>query len=237
MKVLVTRLERDCEATAEKLVELGFDPVLLPLTRLKVFEPKTDIVKPDFTLFTSASAVTSIPKDFSANFENIPAYAVGPKTALALSNKAYKNIRKGAGDAKSLAKKILHEWSNKRFSGLYICGEERSFDFQAAFQNHGCIELCEVYRILELDLPKSDIGVKIEQLHGGISLVYSPSGARSLIKALDRAGKTEALKGMTILAISAKAAEPFEVMAVQEIIVAPQPTEEAMMEALKRHCA
>lgn len=237
MKVLVTRLERDCNATAAKLVELGFEPVLLPLTKLVVLKPEVNIVKPDFTLFTSANAVASLPQETSARFANIPAYAVGPKTASALSKKAYKNIRKGAGDAKSLAELILHEWSDKRFSGLYICGKERSFDFQAEFQSHGSIELCEVYRILELDLPKSDIDEKIDQLNGGVSLVYSPSGARNLIKALDRAGKTEALKRLTILAISAKAAEPFEVMAVQEIIVAPQPTEEAMMEALKRHCA
>lgn len=237
MKVLVTRLERDCKATAEKLVESGFEPILLPLTKLAVLEPKIGIVKPDFTLFTSANAVASLSKETSARLANIPAYAVGPKTALELSEKAYKDIRLGSGDAKSLAELILHEWSDKRFSGLYFCGKERSFDFQAAFLNQGSIGLCEVYHILELDLPKSEIGAKIDQLNGAVSLVYSPSGARRLIKALDRAGKTEAIKGMTILGISAKATEPFRALPVKKILNALEPTEAAMLEELKRHRA
>lgn len=237
MKVLVTRLKKDCEATADKLVQLGFEAVALPLTELVFLQASVKTADPDFALFTSANAVDAIPEKTASKLKTLPAYAVGPKTADALIKKTYKNIRQGEGSAQALADLILHEHRGKHFSGVYFCGEERSFDFEKVFLSHGSVELCEVYRIAELGQVAGDIGEKFEAVRGGVMLVYSSLGAERLIKAFELAGKSKLMNQITVIAISANAAKPFQAVAVNGISIASEPTESAMLDALQQYRA
>ena len=77
MKVLVTRLEADGKRTASKLLEAGFEPVLMPLTELRSSQCPVVSSKPDFAIFTSAHGVELLPLGQDEVLGSQPVYAVG----------------------------------------------------------------------------------------------------------------------------------------------------------------
>jgi uroporphyrinogen-III synthase len=127
----------------------------------------------------------------------------------------------------------LKDWSGKQFSGLYLCGVERSFDFSSTFAQFGKMELCEVYRFNELFPAQDMLETALESMVGGAILVYSAEGAKRIIRAFERANKLYVLKEAVIVAISGKAAKAFNSNATKQILIAAEPTEAEMLKVLK----
>ena len=235
MKVLVTRLEADGKRTASKLLEAGFEPVLMPLTELRSSQCPVVSSKPDFAIFTSAHGVELLPLGQDEVLRSQPVYAVGPSTANVLRLKSYTDIRIGPGTAAGLAELVIREQCGLPTRGHYYCGHERAFDFVAAFNDSGIrLDLCEVYSIENHDPDADVVRAVLEEVQGGAALVYSANGAKRLAEVTLKHGSSHFPADLTVVAISEHAALALRQFPVGRIVIADEPTESGMIEALHR---
>ncbi|MBN9252948.1 MAG: uroporphyrinogen-III synthase, partial [Mesorhizobium sp.] len=84
-RVLITRPEPGASHTARKLAELGFEPVLLPLSDTIPLFPEPSAVPSDAAAvaITSANAIRHAAPDLLSALSSLPCHAVGTKTAQA----------------------------------------------------------------------------------------------------------------------------------------------------------
>ncbi|MCQ1837368.1 uroporphyrinogen-III synthase [Neorhizobium galegae] len=135
MRVVVTRPESSARRTAERLQNLGHQPVLLPLTRA-VHHPdaaEAAFAGPHAALaVTSAEAVRVLSSlgDHLTPYLGQTLYAVGETTAKAAEEAGFRNIRSGAGTGAELAKLIASYASDLDAPLLYLAGKPRSPKFE-----------------------------------------------------------------------------------------------------------
>ena len=233
MKVLLTRRRIDSERTTARLEAVGFEPIILPLFEIRNTGRPQPTGEPDFLIFTSAAAAeTAHWRDDEALFKALPCYCVGPRTAEALAEKAYKDIRQGSGTAAGLAERIAVDFQGARGTGLYVCGEKRAFDFQARFSGSDVsIELWEVYGIDEANLPDPIVRQAIDGLEGGIVLLFSPAGTSRLLHEISRLDLEDAVGDCRFVAISDNCATIIPDAFRSHVHVARTADEPAMIEA------
>ena len=236
MKVLITRLEVDGKPTASRLVEAGFEPILLPLTELRTPICLLPQSRPDFAIFTSAHGIELLPSGQEDMLLDLPVYAVGRHTADGLKIKAYTDIRVGPGTAAGLAELIRHEQEGRAAHGHYYCGRERAFDFVAALDDSDIrLDLIEVYFMLDRDPGPDVLNAVLEKIHGGAALAYSANGSKRLVDLITNHGSRDFQAHLTVIAISEQAALAFRQLPVGRLVIADEPTERGMIAAL-RHC-
>ncbi|TIW37543.1 MAG: uroporphyrinogen-III synthase, partial [Mesorhizobium sp.] len=85
VRVLVTRPEPGASRTAQRLLDQGFQPILLPLTETVALPVDADGVANNAVAVavTSANAVRHAPKEIIAALAGLPCHAVGKRTAEA----------------------------------------------------------------------------------------------------------------------------------------------------------
>ncbi|EUB97460.1 Uroporphyrinogen III synthase HEM4 [Rhizobium sp. CF080] len=135
MRVVVTRPESSARRTAERLRNLGHQPVLLPLTRA-IHHPDAAaaaLAGPHAALaVTSAETlrVLSLLGERLTPFLGQTLYAVGETTAKAAEEAGFRNIRSGAGTGAELAELIAGYASTFDAPLLYLAGKPRSPKFE-----------------------------------------------------------------------------------------------------------
>lgn len=153
MRVVVTRPENSARRTAERLQNLGHQPVLLPLTRT-IHHPK--IAEASLASPHSALAVTSAEalRVLSALGERLipflgqTLFAVGETTAKAAEDAGFRNIRRGPGTGAELAEIIASDASDLDAPLLYLAGKQRSPKFEDGMHAKGVpFVTAEVYEM------------------------------------------------------------------------------------------
>jgi uroporphyrinogen-III synthase len=135
MRVVVTRPENSARRTAERLQDLGHQPVLLPLTKA-IHHPGAAAVAlavPHAALaVTSGEAVRvlSLLGERLTPYLGQTLYAVGGTTAKAAEESGFRNIRPGAGTGAELAELIASYASTFDAPFLYLAGKPRSPKFE-----------------------------------------------------------------------------------------------------------
>lgn len=121
--VLMTRPLEDSAALADALQARGFAPLIAPMLEIQAL---ADAQWPDAAalasykglVFTSANAVRLATNDFWSGVpENMPVYALAPKTASLLEGRGL-NIRSVPGDSKALERFIANEYKAAPSSGM-----------------------------------------------------------------------------------------------------------------------
>ncbi|MEC9139555.1 MAG: uroporphyrinogen-III synthase, partial [Pseudomonadota bacterium] len=85
--------------------------------------------------FTSANGVRAF-GPFASVARDLPAYAVGPQTAVALAAIGFSNVHIAGGDVASLANTITDDCSEGPI--LHISGRDQAGDLVAALKAEGC---------------------------------------------------------------------------------------------------
>lgn len=146
-RVLVARPQPGADATARRLEQLGFAPVLLPLTEIRSLPvdslPTADGV--DAVALTSVNALRHAPRQLTTAFARKPCFGVGAETAAAARNAGFSHVLAGTGDAAGLAWTILGALPpGARI--LYPCGRVRLSAFEDLLRAGGMIvEALEIY--------------------------------------------------------------------------------------------
>jgi uroporphyrinogen-III synthase len=111
LKVLVTRPEPGASATAERLKQMGFEPMLAPCLRIDPVETSLP-ENPAAILLTSGHAVPALP----ARYHAIPCFSVGDATAAKLREAGFTAVESAAGDAADLLRLV----AGRRIDGLHL---------------------------------------------------------------------------------------------------------------------
>lgn len=125
-RVLVTRPEPGASKTAARLAELGFEPVVLPLSKIVPRDPQPlGRAQFDVVAVSSANAARHAPASLIARLAALPCHVVGAATAAAARAAGFPIVLVAAGDAAALARQLC-ERSDPGTHVAYLCGRVRT---------------------------------------------------------------------------------------------------------------
>ena len=137
MRLMLTRPMADAASLAEQAARLGHDVVLAPMISIEPLPaslPAADGF--DALALTSANGVRALwaamaDAAVAVRFMALPAYAVGPQTAAALTACGWPEVHQAAGDVAALATRIAADAPSRV---LHIAGTHLAGDLAAALQ-------------------------------------------------------------------------------------------------------
>ena len=230
-RVLVTRPQPGAEATATRLAAMGFDPVVLPLTRIVPLAPSLAAGVPgcDAVVVTSANALRHAPADLVAAHRSLPLFAVGEATADAARRAGFSDVRFAAGTARDLTA-LLADTLPQGTSVLYLAGEVRTAGFEQALVQAGlALQVVETYDAEEVsyltDLVKSALGTA--PLWG--ATVFSERAGILLAELAARPDLRERFESVRFFCISAKAAAPLNGRGQGRVHVSSEPGHDGVL--------
>ena len=231
-RVLVTRPEPGASATAQALRSAGFDPVVLPLTGIRPLAvPETGLSVVDAVALTSANAVRHAAEALLATIRAIPLHAVGATSAQAARDAGFAEVVAGPGDAAGLAT-AMGETLAPGSTVLYLCGKVRKPDFELGLRGRGIRVIpIETYDTVPAEVTDGEVD-KLDSGRLFAVLVHSAEAAKALAALATRPAMARLFEGTHLVAISRRAAAPVEAVFAGRIVVAREPTEAAMLEAL-----
>jgi uroporphyrinogen-III synthase len=234
VRVLVTRPEPGASATARRLTEMGYEPVVLPLTEIRTLKGEQEIQSGEFdaVAITSANAARQTEPEMIAALAAKPCFAVGDRTAEAAKEAGFRAVLAGHGDAAGLAR-LLTGRLRAGASVAYLCGRVRRPEFERALREAGF----RVTPIETYDTVKRASAVT--ELQAGLgravdaALVYSVHGAEVLAELAARPELREAIGGLRYCCLSARIAKALSGIPPERVAVAREPSEEALLSMLR----
>lgn len=234
LRVLVTRPEPGASTTARRLEACGFEPLLLPLSRI-VALPFDGALPADVAAvaITSANALRHLPRRLVDALAGLDCFCVGDATAAAARAAGFTRVHAGGGDAAALAAEIAASGPPRRL--LYLAGRLRRPDFERALAAAGVeVAAIEVYDTV----PLRHDGVALAARLGGrpvdAALLYSAAAATALDELTAGPGLAECFERTRFLCISDRVAGVLGRTGRRETLAAPEPTEAALLSLLCR---
>jgi uroporphyrinogen-III synthase len=229
MHLLVTRPEPDGERTAAKLRTRGHEVMLASLLRVETID--ADIGGAWHAVaVTSVNALRAIADQPGLErLLEMPAYAVGGRTADAAVAQGFENVISADGDVGDLACVMkTHLRSGARV--LYLAGEDRSGDLAGELATAG-IEVATrvVYRAVALKNFPTDVREALTAGWLDGVLHFSLRSAATYIDCAAAAAVTEQALAPMQYCLSSQVAEPLAAAGARAFRVAEAPTEAALI--------
>lgn len=192
LPLLIVRPEPGASATLRRAQALGIDAQSIPLfTIAPVGWTPPEVTAFDALLISSANAVRHAGPELAA-LSTLPAYAVGPTTAAAVTTAGLMLMATGDAGAQAMVDAMI---ANGARNILWLCGSDRS----ALLPGAARITPLATYRATALSAPPAwDAAIA----HPAVLLLHSARAAR---RAAELAGP--ARKHLIALAISAAVAD------------------------------
>lgn len=232
-RVLVTRPEPGASATARRLLELGFEPVVLPLTRIVAvaLDRMPDAAAFDAVAVTSANAIRHAPKALLRLLAGKPLFAVGERSADLARREEFVDVRAAASDAGDLALR-LRSALPAAARVLYLAGAVRIDGFKQALGDLE-VETVVVYDAEAIDRQSDAISAALGDRDIWGALVYSARGAALLSDLVGGASLAPLFEDATFFCISANAAAALQGIDGNRIRIAGQPDETGIFALLQ----
>ncbi|TAK46864.1 MAG: uroporphyrinogen-III synthase [Xanthobacteraceae bacterium] len=254
MAILVTRPAPDNAKTAAALRARGYGVVLAPMLQMEPVAFALDPATPaSGVILTSANAARALlPHPARAQLCGLPLFAVGARTAAAAREVGFSDVISADGDSADLRDLIVARSSAGKARGtktktktrlasgplLYLCGEQLSRDLSAELESRGVAVI--VHTIYRMN-PVRDLAddARAAFAGGAIDAVmhYSAQSARAFVEAMRAAGLEITALALPQACLSATVAAELREAGASRLIVAPQPDEAALIEALARAVA
>jgi uroporphyrinogen-III synthase len=232
MKILVTRPEPGASRTMAALEARGLGGVAAPLftiSQASAPRPSGRFAALIVTSLNGAAELTPALADLPAD---LPAFAVGDRTAEAMTANGFSNVTSASGDQKALTRLVLARLK-PRYRVLLAAGEDHKEALPEAFAAAGHeIALWVRYKAEAVEeLPPS---AKEALAAGEIDAVlhYSRRAAETFLALAQQAGLGEAALRIRHVALSDDVAEPLRAAGAQNVAVAAQPDEEHLLASL-----
>ncbi len=232
MTVLVTRPEPAASQTARRLAALGHRVIVDPMLRIHPVDAPLPDGPFDAVAFTSVNGV----KAFAAHPQgpglyNLPAFAVGGRTAKEALAAGFATVTDCDGDAAALAGRIAAALpAGARV--LNPAGEDRAADLQEMLSAPGItLDLFIIYAAAPADALSEEARAALAGGTIAAALHFSQRTAKTLLACAAAAGLTRELGKVRELCLSAQVGEPL-VRAGLAIEVAGAPNEDALLALL-----
>lgn len=234
VRVLVTRPEPGASRTAQRLLDQGFQPILLPLTETVALLVDADGVANNAVAVavTSANAVRHAPKEIIAALAGLPCHAVGKRTAEAAHTAGSFSVSEGPGDAQALADALAGDYAGQTI--VYLCGRVRFPGFEQRLQAAGVhVRAVETYDTVALDYSDEAVLARLSGLPVEAVLLYSANAATAMQALAGRPALLGVFEGTVFFALSARIAAALADVAGDRIRIAPEPSEDALLGLLQ----
>lgn len=231
-RVLVTRPEPGASRTTERLRAAGYEPVVMPLTKIAPLRQRRPTEDFAAVAASSANALRHAFPALIGLMARKPLYAVGAETAAAAREVGFTDVRTGEGDAESLARLVVRDLGPQA-SVAYLCGRIRRDVFEAELGASGIIVAPIETYIAHLRKPTRRELAALDSAPVDIALVYSANAAKVLSGLVQpRSGTT--FLDTTFIAISERVAQRLAGVAPGRVNSAVTPDEDAMFALLPR---
>lgn len=229
MRLMVTRPEPECAATAARLSALGHEVIAEPLLAI-AYNPVELPEDPAAIILTSRNGVRALSRwPDHEKWLRRPVFAVGPGTGEAVSDLGFRDVRVAGGDAFSLLALITASFEPEAGQLFYPAPRDRAGPLPDALLSRGYdVFMVEAYRA-ELRTALSDGAFAAFQA-GTVQgvMLYSRRTAQAFMAAVEAAGLCAALAGVQFFVISEQVAAVVR-SAGGKVHVAFQPDEESML--------
>lgn len=233
MRILVTRPEPGASRTAAELAAQGFEPVLLPLTRIEPLETEEiDALRFDAVAVTSANALRHASETLLSAIRRLPCFVVGQATGQAAKAAGFAHVEAGDGDAVALARTMV-AGMRPGTRLLYLCGRLRRPEFERALGKAGlAVVAVETYATLPIDYTAEELQAQIGAEPIAVATVYSAEAAMALLRLIRSLAVPALSVHPRMLCISPRVAAVLSGEGF-ETVVAPEPSEASMLSALR----
>jgi len=230
MKVLITRAEPSASQTAQKVIEAGHEPVVMPLFEIHDTGRQIPRKQYDAIVFTSKNAVTTLSnRGWHPENADMPAFCVGKKTQDAARAFGFTTTRTATGGGVELTK-LIAEQDNKGKTFLYLSTPDKSHDMAQALEPFGIrVETVDIYQARTISPPPGDFMSAINTVSQGAVLVYSALGSHHLGSLIQEHLDVHALIGARLIGISRHALKPLETLSWKSIATPQAPDETEML--------
>lgn len=236
MRVVVTRPEISAARTAERLMRMGHDPVLLPLGNA-VHHPKvaTDaLASPHSALIVTSAetlrALAEIGSDAGID-DSTTLFAVGEKTASAARSAGFRNIHIGSGDGAGLADLIASKLDLPDLPLLYLAGKPRAGSLEIRLEELGLpVRVAEIYEMIPVDYRPEEIDERLRAHPPNAVLLYSRENTLRFFEIAEQ--HAVSLSETAFLCISTRAADAVPAAFRPHIRIAESPDENALFALL-----
>lgn len=227
--VLVTRPQPDATATAARLIELGWTPLIASALRIEPRPVRLPAAPIQAILLTSANAVAGLP----TSLHNRPVLAVGDATAARARAAGFWRVSSAGRDAAALAALLPMCADPNAGPLLLVAGEGLGFGLMEAAKSRGFNVLRRVaYTAHPIGLlPRPVIDALRCELIGS-ALFYSAMSAQAFGRAVSRHRLGAAFAGVRALALSPAVAAALPLLPFADIRVASRPTQDELLACL-----
>lgn len=220
--VWITRARPGAEATAARVADLGFTPIVDPLLEVASLETAVDLSGAAALAFTSANGVQAFAR-LSAE-RSLPVFAVGRATARAAAEAGFARVASADGDVEDLARLIADA---KAGPVLWAGARDPAADLVALLGGLGVVARgAVVYETVDRE-PSPETLARLDAPL--TALLHSPRAARRLAAILRR----RPAAALRALCLSEAVAAPLRSLGEPgSVACAPRPDETALLALL-----
>jgi uroporphyrinogen-III synthase len=232
MRVLVTRPLPDAERTAAAVRARGHDVLLAPLMQVR---PVPAVLDGNWSavVVTSANALRVLAAEQTKPLFALPLYAVGQRSADAARELGFREVRSANGDAQDLVRLIAERHAGQAEPYLYLAGEDRAADVEAALGRHRVeVKTAVVYRVMTIGFPP-ELFDAVESREIDAVLHFSHRSAKNYLAGAKAAGLMIQALAPRQVCLSKQAAEPLRAAGAGDIAIARRPDEASLLDLLQ----
>ncbi len=228
--VIICRAEPGASETAERVSALGLRPVISPALEI---HPDPDAALPSKSeisgfVFTSANGVRAYAAHCAV--PDLPAWCVGPATAETARRAGFSQVHESAGDSDELARFIGRHSQPSALPLLHVANSAAKGHLAQTLQAMGYhCQFAPLYHARAASGLSDQARQLIAKTGDTVLLVHSEKGAETFIQLRENLP----LQQLVGVAISERAARPLWAAGLGTVHIAPEPNEEALLQALQ----
>ncbi len=231
MAVLLTRPGDRNTRIALRLEQEGVDCAIWPLTRVVPLRDRIDFPKDaEAIVFSSGNAVQIFAQ--LSPLRALPVVTVGRRTAEIALDAGFSDVESADGNIATLS---AHIAQTEHRHVVHVRGRDTAGDLPGALRQHD-ISVSEriIYSVLPAGPPDSQVAAAMVRGEVDLITLWSARAGRVLISFLEDHPQIDAAR-ISVLAISKRVADEFNVFKVRGISISAAPNAEAMIDAVLDH--
>jgi len=237
MRILISRPQEDAARLAELLRARGHQPLCASLLSVRFFDgPELTFESVSAIVATSANGVRALAR--RTERRDLRIFTVGPQTADAAKKAGFEDVECADGDATTLAEKVLGWVEPEDGVLLHAASADTEGQLKTLLAEEGyTVDEMVLYEVVAIHKLPEIAREAIVHHALDAAVVFSPRSAMALRDCILRAGLADACKTIAAICISPAAAAALEPLAFRTVIVAEQPNQAAMLDAVDRAAA
>ncbi|RWY83599.1 uroporphyrinogen-III synthase [Rhizobium leguminosarum] len=235
MRVLVTRPAHSATRTAQRLRDMGHEPLLLPLR-----QPLHDSAAALAALATTSGAVAVTSAEavrvVSALGEQLhphlarPLFAVGETTAEEARSLGFRSVASSQGNGRDLADLVATQGADGL---LYLAGWPRAETFEAGLRELGIrFSIAECYRMQPIVPDPAEIDAIFANGHPDAILFYSRQTAEDFFRLQEPRSALPKHSAIRLLCLSEAVAEAIPATLKKSVEISPMADEKSLLSLL-----